>query len=548
MKNNMSFLKKFWSINSIFYIFLLLAPFIYYVKYTQYGFANLPIIYMLISLLLLAIIISLVDNILGWTGKILIGTFIVTICLSFLPPFKSTIAVLLCFFFVLILHIVLDKHFRSILLIMTTVFILSTLLLPIQSQLIYPHEKKYPSKISLNKNLPPVIHLMFDEFAGINGTPTNIGNGQALRQHLENFFTKNGFHVYANAYSHYLRTPNSISNLVNFTSNPISHYYFKKDSPFLIQNQYFKIMGETGYKIRVYQFDSMINYCEPKKYTIESCYEYPAASLHSIKDLNFSNFNKYLFVLKSYLLWSQSYEMLESAYEEYIQVAAQAIDINLPQWHWNQARTSTLWLPTIFHQLIHDIIQHPNGTLFYAHILAPHNPYIFNAQCQLIKNPMQWKININNTMPFNSTQSRIERYKLYEHQVRCITSQLNYFFKKLKKAGIYKHAIIIINGDHGSRITKILPVIQQRDQMTLQDFHDCFNTMFAVKMPNASPTVSQQLVPIQKLLANIVSKLTKADIHFTETKPYVYLMTKGFHGKMVPLYLDPLMHKPTSAY
>ncbi len=529
-------MKKFLS-GSIFYLLAGLIPLILYIKFTQYGFYNLEVVYLFSTVIGLSLAAYCLECVTGWYGRILVSTIFLTFCLSFLPDFKNPYVLAAVFFLILLLNIFQFKNFRTIVLVMASVFLVSLIIFPVKPQFTQVKIKQFNHKLKEQKHLPPVIHIMLDGFAGIEGIPKNIVHGNALRHQLQQFFTHNNFTLYTKAYSHYLRTYNSVSNLVNFSSKPQSHYYFNKDSDNLKQNRYFEMLGKMGYQIHVFEFSQMINYCEPNRYPVTYCYTYPAASLKIIKSLNIAPFDKYLFVLKSYLLWSEGYQMLKAAYEQYLLPVTRYFGISMPRVKWYQARTSAIWIPTVFNHLTKAVIAHPDGSFFYAHILGPHSPYVYNAHCKLIKNPMKWQINLYDNLPLNTDISRIKRYQLYENQLMCVTQQLQHFFTRLKKVGIYQKAIIIINGDHGSRITKVLPTINMKNKMNEQAFKDCFQTLFAVKMPHAKPQLIYKMIPIQNILAKTVTNITGKKIKFLNTAPYAYLVTLGFHGEMPKYFL-----------
>lgn len=523
-------------LNFLFYWLVIVAPFVYYMRYTAYGFFHLEVAMMFGLLTMITLLVVLLEKLTGWVGRIILATLVVTVCFSFFPDVKTTNMFYITLFTMLILNLFLDNHIRTIFIIMSAVFILTTMVLSIPHQVVNFSEKHYALRQPINNALPPVIHLMLDENAGIEGIPDNIAQGKELRTELEKFYTSNGFHVYAGAYSHYVRTFNSVSNLVNFTSEPESHYYFNGNSN-LTQNTYFKLMAEKGYRIRVYQFDSMINYCETHQYPIESCFDYPATNLNSILGLGIPSKDKFLFMLKSYLLWSQAYEMLIGTYQYEILPFFQKIGVNLPSWAWYQSRTSAVYIPLIFQKIARDVKQHSDGTLFYAHILGPHNPYVYDANCQLIKNPMKWQINISADPNPNTPATRAMRYALYENQVRCVTKQVQLLIDDLKQEGIYNKTIIIVNGDHGARITERVPLVDANKKLNLQSYHDCFDAFFAVKMPGVDPVTSFETVSLQQLLANVVSKITGTPVFVEATAPYVYLFKEEYHYKMKQLYL-----------
>jgi hypothetical protein len=79
---------------------------------------------------------------------------------------------------------------------------------------------------AVSRPAPPVlIHLIFDEFIGIEGIPPEAPAGNAVRHSLRSFLHENGFRLFERAYSRFHRTENAIPNLLNYTSIPKERYF-----------------------------------------------------------------------------------------------------------------------------------------------------------------------------------------------------------------------------------------------------------------------------------------------------------------------------------
>lgn len=93
-----------------------------------------------------------------------------------------------------------------------SVALVSSLLLPAEPP---PVGETYRRDAGPAKDLPPIIHLVFDEQIGVEGLPTDIAGGEDLRDELRRFYDDFGFTLFGRAYSEYARTNHSMIALLN---------------------------------------------------------------------------------------------------------------------------------------------------------------------------------------------------------------------------------------------------------------------------------------------------------------------------------------------
>jgi arylsulfatase A-like enzyme len=98
----------------------------------------------------------------------------------------------------------------------------------------------------------------------------------------------------------------------------------------------------------------------------------------------------------------------------------------------------------------------------------------------------------------NTAQSRAVRYPLYLEQVICTHRKLNELFEEMMRHGVYEDAIIIIQGDHGSRIDTGPPRPGVLN-LSERDFIDGFSTLYAIKLPGLNPGYDRRALPIDEL-------------------------------------------------
>jgi arylsulfatase A-like enzyme len=156
-------------------------------------------------------------------------------------------------------------------------------------------------------------------------------------------------------------------------------------------------------------------------------------------------------------------------------------------------------------RLTADVIAHPRGYAFFAHLMVPHHPYVYDEHCALLPRTADWLTNHiapPDSLVYNTAQSRAQKYDRYADQVRCALTMLDGFFDALDERGLLADATIVINGDHGSRIPEHFPnaITLAAGVLTEQDYRDTFSTLYAIKAPGVLPAYVQSPAPLVALL------------------------------------------------
>lgn len=510
----------------LFFSLILLIPFIDFIKFNDYGYFHLEIILMSMGLIAGGMVLAWFYHRTNATVKLLIFAITVTCAVSFLPGLQSLLFLASAFVVTLALAMLLAGVLEKIVSLFAVVFLAAIILMPVKT--VMADIKQWQLPTTHNNKLPPIIYLILDEHAGIDSLPTNTAPQQTFKQQLQDFYLHAGFKLFTAAYSHYPTTYNSISNLLNFTASVKDNYYFvSDDNRVLKQNDFFKLLAARGYQIRVYQ-PTYIDYCQPDGVKVNSCYTYSSSSIKNIAEVGLPLNERMLFILKSYLLQSKMYHVAMDRYQFRLRPWLVMKGLNAPQWNWYQARVSALSIPDTFKQLRSAVVQSPQGTVFFAHLLAPHAPYVYDANCNVVPDINRWEVPRGPEPLINSPATRIARYNQYEGQIGCVEKQLQMLFTTMQQAGIYDKAIIIVHADHGSRISVHRPYIgdQQNLIFNQQDFYDYYNALFAVKMPGVAATENNQLIDLQTLLVQITEKITGQKINYSAPVPFVYLHAK----------------------
>lgn len=254
----------------------------------------------------------------------------------------------------------------------------------------------------------------------------------------------------------------------------------------LHRNAWFENMAGDGYSIQVFD-NTFVGYCAEENDRIELCETFPATSIKYVEDVALPNLDKIKVMLSAYLeLSTVTTTLRKTARLPLFLLCPFAMEETLDR----VARTVT---------------KGDSGQLIFAHILSQHYSYVYAADCTLKMDSDTW---INRYLPFrrkneaiNTPESRIERYQAYFAQVWCTQRQLQSFFDRLRAAGRYDEATIIVHSDHGSRISIWNPLQANAERLSDRDIIDNFSVLYAVKRPGVPPAYDRSARSIQALFA-----------------------------------------------
>jgi hypothetical protein len=207
--------------------------------------------------------------------------------------------------------------------------------------------------------------------------------------------------------------------------------------------------------------------------------------------------------------------------------------------------TDTSWVPNsspftslntmeIMEGVWDEVVMVPHGNVFLAHLLLPHFPYLYKEDCLTHRSTEDW-ITGTNVDGFRSLgdgqdigQLREEQYSLYFQQLRCLYTNLDKLFLRMKQAGVFDDSIIIIHGDHGSRNFRYEPTVENVDLLTDDDYKDAFSILYAVKIPGKPGGYDRSVLPLEQLLAQSLQVPQEFLPAPTARKftPFVYLPSK----------------------
>ena len=509
---------------------ILMTPFLNFLEHNSYPVTRPEVLICLIGIVAIAVACSSAvfarwSALYGVIVATLI-TFFVDLQFYLIDKSYHFILLLLLLFAVWWL---LQENFYAIATVVFATFFLVTLLQLSQASTREVFRFGTEASAATRSSLPRLIHIIFDEHIGIEGIPTELDSGKALKEQLVRFYRRHGFLAFGGAFSHHYRTLDSIPNQLNFTVHDELNAHIRRrrgDNSPLLRNSYFGMLHDMGYDINVLSA-RFINFCIESPVPIENCYEYDSYGLKPVTDLDMPISIKVRAIVSRFLHQSDIYHRVKQRYRK---IRNAVHETPLPSWTWDlPLHTNPLNTVQVLDDLWQGILSLPPANVLFAHLLSPHSPYITRADCSIRNSVTEWKgrrLPVIDLITANTPQSREERYPLYFEQVSCLYTKLEQLFNQMKAAGIYDDSIIILQGDHGSRIVLTEPFAANRDVLTHQDIIDGFSTLFAIKIPGQEGGYDTSPLPLEQLLLKGVSDFTDASPTFAPNRPsqFVYLL------------------------
>lgn len=371
--------------------------------------------------------------------------------------------------------------------------------------------------------LPVIVHLILDEHIGLAGLTPLLPGGETVRRDLRRFFEGSGFRIFSHAYSQYFETAPSLASAMNLDSNGDSQkfltqrlYGFSLD-----QNAYLKKIAAPDYTVNVYQ-SNYFDLCASSEIETRICETYKPDHIAAPEIRNLPLAERIRLIVNMYY---SSFALIK---------IAKLIDrpvndwldrngigrVHLGLWH---GRVGPIAIASTLTRLKMDLSRAKGGTVFFAHLLTPHYPYVYTPDCMIRAPVSSWSLRWRDAGT-NTAASRRQRYGEYFDQVRCTMRKLEDLFEAMKRGGTYKDAIIVIHGDHGSRISKAEPSAKTMPEMTVDDHMDGFSTLFVLKAPGISPGVDPRMLPLSQLLAYAA---TRDDRNLAEPSRHTVFVENG---------------------
>jgi hypothetical protein len=330
-------------------------------------------------------------------------------------------------------------------------------------------------------SLPNLVHLILDEHIGIEGL-TGDDDALGMGQNLRSFYISNGFRLYGGAFSEHMHTVNAIPSLLNFGEEQPWLPETSKEGTIVPNNRYFELLKQRGYAITVYQ-TAFADYCVHP--AVSACLTRPRRLLLALNSNSLAASDKAI-VLGHQLI--RRSRVMKIANAHFISLAG--FGINLRDSRLPHGVTAIETLQLVAKQLGTSA----GGTAFFVHVLFPHYPYIFASNCEP-KPSSDW---LARRSAWGVASTLQDRQFTYYEQLSCLTQVLQPIFNAADP-----RTIIVVHGDHGSRITEVDPRADTIGRFSSSDMIASFSTLFAVRAPAIASGYDPRPLPSSMLFREL---------------------------------------------
>jgi hypothetical protein len=361
-------------------------------------------------------------------------------------------------------------------------------------------------------SLPPLVHIVFDEHAGITSLNQNP-QLSAAKSKISEFFATRGFLTFENAFSRTDRTQISFPSFLNRIDPPERFdLSFAKLDPLVFGvhgDEYFRAIEKRGYRLTVAQ-TNFLNLCNGSSSSQRVCTTFPYKSLAYFTQARLPVQVRAALVSASILTQTRAYRMVKVAHRKVGEVLGTKI------W-WPKFVDSIAYgmIPMSGFYMLDQIATHlptmrPGDALF-AHVLLPHGPFNFDRNCTL-RRPLLWRNDVEEI-----SRAALARYA---EQIECLYLRL----ESALPTEAVRDKIVIIQGDHGHRRVDTPPFVTNIDGLSKVDFIDSFSTIFAVAGPNIQRGNEVRPGTIDGILWSLVDR----DFQFDRSVPLPLMDCKFF--------------------
>jgi hypothetical protein len=429
---------------------------------------------------------------------------------------------------------ILHEHYTKI----VTLSLLAMLAgLPLSSNLSVTVLRSHPTVHAADSALTPIVHIVLDEHAAPRAFPSDLPEAVQARERVLEFYRLHGFRLYANAYSQYLWSHSSIPATLSrvAASNLDSVVERVDDLHFRVRtNELFNWASGRGYRIHVVQ-GNYLDICGQFPEQVTSCHTYPSNSLRNLQLLRMPPHQRIL-------LEHAYYYSIESSLVKQLRrlrlrrLRAARTEQTAATEAWMPERSGAGGALEALSALRRQVVSDPSNALVFGHIGLPHSPYELDGMCNGLADPEErlaagwiagrWG---------NTAESRRVRWRLYAGQTECLYNHLEAFLAAVDSTPALRRAVIVIHGDHGSRIVRTMPMPDAVSSLIDEDLLDGFAALLAVRHPEIQQGIDTTLVSVQDFVLSVI--MNEAVPGAVRSRPVVYLEDYGRRGK-APIALE----------
>ena len=482
------------------FFLLLVTPLVVFLKHHRYGLFRAEVMVAYLALAVVAAILMLISQRWRWARPVFLGGAIALFAdIQFDAVSDGPWLTIIFLVATVVMFVLRGREGQLLVPVLATVLAVSAL----QSS---PTATPRPLPASTARpDLPVIVHLILDEHIGIEGM--SAGRMDTVAGELRASLESRGFLLFGGAYSQHVNSNYSISHLLNYEHGRYRDELVGPGSAGfrwqLQSNPYLEQAAHSGYRLRVYQPEYM-NLCTPALLDRAQCYTYRSTSAEVLQHTPLSAVDRLALLFGLYRERASMWYEFVSFYGR-AKLKLGAAGVWLPRLTSDRVRVSPLATESALVRLRGDLAAAQPGDVYFAHLLLPHYPYVFDAGCQL-RPRHEWLYREDLDAPngqVNTAEGRLRRYSAYAEQVRCVQRRVADLVAAVP-APLQGQTVVIVQGDHGSRLSERDPLPSTAKRLMPTDYVDSYSTLFAVKLPSTSAGYDPRPAAIPCLLQSVV--------------------------------------------
>ncbi len=362
---------------------------------------------------------------------------------------------------------------------------------------------------------PAIVHIIFDEHIGLAGMPQTAA-GQRTGDELRRAYLARGFVTYGHAYSRYIHTVHAVPDILNYGRK--LGQSGSLEGGVTGPTDYFAGLREAGYGLTIYQ-TNFLDFCSGANEKL--CLTYDRFSLQPMHQLGMTTGDRLAALMARYLGASA---MLSKLYAIYLlaDLGDWANDRPRPEAMLQLRLTFSIGGLGAMERFVGDLSQARPGNVYFIHALLPHAPYATTRECAM-KPVSDWYM-------AQSLRPLEARQEAYYDQLHCAFRFIDRAATALDRSPAGKNAIIVVHGDHGSRIADQVPSADRRGKFGRDEMISGYSTLFAVRLPGQQPRDHAGIVSAPSILqALAINGFTAAPELPAEAQPSVMLDDAMLH-------------------
>lgn len=327
---------------------------------------------------------------------------------------------------------------------------------------------------------PAIVHVVLDSHLGLGGMALGPDIYRNMRIAQAAFFTSRGFQIYPQAYSRHARTLNSLPALFSYerVPPPIAAtgpaYAIPDPLPYFID------LDQRGYRIDAL-LPAYLDLCARQKFS--RCRTFQSSELSSMDDTDLSAFDRAKVLAFTIANLSPIATFLAASIRPDPEARIAT----------NRGKLFPLTSLTELERFTASLSQLRRGEVRFAHLLLPHDPYMLAPDCSL-KPESSW---LDEHGPGRSSA----RERAYADQLACLRQRLARMLDALDSTPAGREAIVVIHGDHGSRIAPSQPMVGG-PRLSRRELLMSHSTLFAIRVPGEAAGEVPGTFALDALLAD----------------------------------------------